>query len=623
MRLQPSHNSDLDQATLVSDSKSDFARDFHSYSNPHQIRVNHVELELEVVFSERVLKGVAVLSFERLSLDRNCSLILDTRDLNVIKVEGSTDGLTYFATSFSLGSRDPILGSSLTIQIMDNCSYIRIEYSTHPNASALQWLDPAQTAGKIQPFMFTQSQPIHARSWIPLQDSPQVRITYNAKIRTPQNLLALMSAENQANEPGDGNYNFQMEQPVPSYLMALAVGDLAFRPLGGRTGVYAEKPVIEKAWLEFADTEKMMEVAEQLYGPYSWGRYDLLVLPPSFPWGGMENPRLTFITPTALAGDKSLVALVAHELAHSWSGNLVTNATWRDFWLNEGVTVYVERRILEEVYGREREEMEALLASENLEKILPGLEEQDRIMHIDLKGRDPDEGITRIPYDKGALFLRYLEETFGRDLFDRFLRDYFTHFAFQSITTADFINYLKENLLGKNPGLASLESVLEWIYGSGIPLNAPQPKSDAFKRVEVQADQWLQGTTPASKLETASWTTHEWLHFLRCLPQPLDVEKMLELDEAFHLTQSDNAEIAHQWLLMAIRNNYRQAYPRVEEFLLSTGRRKLISPLYQELVKTPEGKRKGIAIYSQARPTYHPVAVTTIDNILDWNGKIS
>ena len=615
------NNSDLNSSPV-----SDFARDFHSYSNPHQIKVNHIELELNVLFDKRILEGTAILSFERICADRNLPLILDSHSLNIISVEASTNGSTYNPVPFSLGPTDPILGSPLTIQLIDEECHVRIEYTTMPNASAVQWLEPIQTAGKTHPFMFTQSQPIYARTWIPLQDSPQVRITYNARVRTPPALIGLMSAEILSHQSGSGVYSFRMDQPIPSYLMALAVGDLAFRPLSKRTGVYAEKPVIEKAAWEFADTEKMMEVAEALYGPYSWGRYDLLVLPPSFPWGGMENPRLTFMTPTALAGDKSLVALVAHELAHSWSGNLVTNATWRDFWLNEGFTVYVERRILEKVYGREREEMEAALASANLKDILTSLEPKDRILHIDLKGRDPEEGVTRIPYDKGALFLRHLEKIFGRDRFDRFLRGYFTHFAFQSITTADFLHYLTENLLDKYPALAQEISIEEWIYGPEIPLNAPQPKSDAFKKVEAQADRWLQGNEQASNISASFisaslWTTHEWLHFLKYLPQKLDNEKMKELDEAFHLTSSDNAEIAHQWLLMAIRNQYEQAYPRLVEFLNSIGRRKLIVPLYKELVKTPEGKKTAIAIYDQARPTYHPISMTTIDNILNWHTK--
>lgn len=602
------------------DGQPDPALDYHSYSTPNQIRVNHIDLELDVLFAQRVLKGIAVLTFERLSWDSQF-LILDTRDLDIISVETSTDGLAFNRVPFSLGPEDPILGSPLEIPLADEVNHVRIEYLTRPGASALQWLEPAQTAEKKQPFMFTQSQPIHARSWIPLQDSPQVRITYTARIRTPPNLLALMSADNRAHEPNGGNYFFKMDQPIPSYLMALAVGDLAFRSLGPRTGVYAEKPVIEKAAWEFADIERMMEIAERLYGPYRWGRYDLLVLPPSFPWGGMENPKLTFITPTVLAGDKSLVGLMAHELAHSWSGNLVTNATWRDFWLNEGFTVYVERRIIEEVYGRGREEMEAALARQNLQTVLSSLDEKDRIMHIDLKGRDPDAGITRVPYDKGALFLRHLEETFGRERFDRFLHQYFDHFAFQSITTASFIDYLSENLFDKYPEPAREVSIKKWIYEPELPLNAPLPKSDAFRKVETEADQWLQGIKPAADIEAPSWTTHEWLHFLRYLPRPLDIEKMKELDTSFHLTRSNNVEIAHQWLLMAISSQYKVAYPRLREFLTSTGRRKLIAPLYQELAKTPEGRQDAQEIYSQARLTYHPIAVASVDKILNWNSK--
>lgn len=598
------------------------AQDFHSYSNPHQIRVNHLDLELHVFFDQRVLQGTVVLSFERLAVDGEHPLIVDTRDLSITKTEISINGSNYFPTSFSVGPSDPILGAPLIIQLPqlpDKVNQVRIEYSTSPHASGLQWLDPPQTAGKNEPFMFTQSQPIHARSWIPLQDSPQVRVTYSAKVRTPRDLLAVMSAGNHPEEPRDGNYSFKMDQPIPSYLIALAVGDLTFKSLSQRTGVYAETPVIEKAAWEFAETEKMIEVAERLYGPYRWERYDLLVLPPSFPWGGMENPRLTFISPTVLTGDKSLISLVAHELAHAWSGNLVSNATWRDFWLNEGFTVYVERRILEEVYGRPRAEMEAVLGRQNLENNLATLESKDKIMHIDLKGRDPDAGITRIPYDKGALFLRHLEETFGRAHFDQFLRGYFNHFAFQSITTADFIAYLRKSLLDKEPQLAVVVPVDEWIYQANIPSTAPQPKSNAFEEVERQAEQWLRGEIPASNIQAASWTTHEWLHFLRYLPQELNMSKIEELDQTFQLTHSANPEIAHQWLLMAIQNHYEPAYPRLKEFLTSTGRRKLIKPLYEELVKTPEGNELARTIYDQARPTYHPIAVATIDKIVKWN----
>ncbi|HEX8185774.1 MAG TPA: M1 family metallopeptidase [Blastocatellia bacterium] len=591
-------------------------KDYHSFSNPQQVKVRHVDLDWDVLFDQKMLRGTAVLSLERIGPNKNVPLILDTRKLNITKVEAAANETSYSDTKFKVGKADAILGAPLTIYLPGNATRVRITYSTSPDASGLQWLQPSQTADKNHPFMYTQSEAIHARSWIPLQDTPQVRLTYTARVRAPRELVAVMSAENDPQTARDGDYSFKMSEPIPSYLIALAVGDLDFRPLGKRTGVYAERSVVEKAAAEFEDTEKMIEATETLYGPYRWGRYDLLVLPPSFPIGGMENPRLTFATPTVLAGDKSLVSLVAHELAHSWSGNLVTNATWRDFWLNEGFTVYLERRILEAVYGRPREEMEAVLGRQTLEEEMATLKDRDEILHVNLRGRDPDDGFTQVPYEKGALFLRHLEETFGRARFDQFLRSYFDHFAFQSIITADFLAYLKKNLLDNNPELAAKVPIEEWIYKPGIPATAPRPASDAFSLVEKQADRWLKGEIPASGIQSASWTTHEWLHFLKYLPAEFSKEKMAELDEAFHLTRSGNSEIADQWLLMAIRNRYEAAYARLEEYLTSIGRRKLTKPLYEELVKTPEGKERARAIYQKARPSYHPIAITTIDEIV-------
>jgi leukotriene-A4 hydrolase len=609
-----------EHSTNPSDSLREHAvQDSHSYANPGDVRVRHLDLDLEVLFDQKILKGIAVLSLERVSQNKDAPLILDTRNLTIAQVETSSDGANYTPATFTVGSLDRILGAPLTIQLPEKVNRVRINYSTDPGASGVQWLEPSQTAGKKDPFVFTQSEAIHARSWIPLQDTPQVRVTYTARVRTPRHLLAVMSAENDPRTPRDGDYRFRMPQPIPSYLIALAVGDLSFRPLGRRTGIYAEPPVVDKAAREFSDTEKMVRYTERLYGPYRWGRYDLLVLPPSFPFGGMENPRLTFATPTVLAGDKSLVSLVAHELAHSWSGNLVTNATWSDFWLNEGFTVYLERRILEAVYGRTRAEMEAVLGRRDLEEELATLDDRDEILHIDLNGRDPDAGSTDIPYEKGALFLRHIEQTFGRPRFDRFLRSYFDHFAFQSITTEEFLDYLKKNLLNRYPNLAARVPVTEWIYKPGLPSNAPKPASPAFSRVEEQAKRWLQGEIPAAKIPAAKWTTQEWLHFLKSLPQELDHKKMEELDHAFHLTGSGNSEIAFQWLMMSIRNRYEPAYPRLEEFLTSIGRRKFIKPLYEELAKTPEGKERALAIYRRARPTYHPIAVASIDEVLKWN----
>jgi leukotriene-A4 hydrolase len=599
------------------DAKPDEMRDVHSYANPDQVRVRHVELDLEVFFDRKLLKGTSTLTLVRTASGAP-PLQLDTRDLKIIKAESLNDGTNFTPVKFTLGEADKILGAPLTIEIPAQATKVRIEYETSPNASGVQWLEPVQTAGKKHPYVFTQSEAIHARSWIPLQDSPSVRVTYSARIRTPKELRAVMSAEQDSHAPRNGDYRFNMKQAIPPYLIALAAGDIAFKPLGTRTGVYTEPALLEKAALEFEDTEKMVQATEKLYGPYRWERYDILVLPPSFPLGGMENPRLTFATPTVLAGDKSLVSLIAHELAHSWSGNLVTNATWRDFWLNEGFTTYLERRIIESIYGRQREEMEAALGKQTVEKELADLKEPDQILHIDLAGRDPDDGFTQVPYEKGALFLRSLEETFGRERFDQFLRGYFDEFAFQSITTDDFMAYLKKHLLDANPQLSEKVPVNDWIFRPGLPPVAPQPKSDAFAKVEQQANDWLQGKIEAGKVKTETWSTQEWLHFLRYLPGQLSPAQMQELDRSFNLTKTGNAEIAHQWLLLAIRNKYQAADQRLEAYLTSIGRQKLIKPLYEELVKTADGRTRALTIYRKARSGYHPIAVTAIDKILKW-----
>ncbi|HWB86647.1 MAG TPA: M1 family metallopeptidase [Bryobacteraceae bacterium] len=547
----------------------------HSWSRPEEVRVRHLDLDLDVQFDRRMLDGTVTLHFERMSAG---DLILDTRELIIHSVEN--------ALGFELGATDPVLGAPLTIHVPDGEGWVRVKYSTSPGASALQWLDPQQTAGKTHPFLYSQSQAIHARSWIPLQDTPAVRVTFHARVRTPPGLRAVMAAEL------DGG-GFRMTHPIPSYLIALAAGDLAFQPLGRRCAVYAEPSVVEAASYEFADTESMIAAVEDLYGPYRWGRYDLLVLPPSFPFGGMENPCLTFTTPTVLAGDRSLVSLVAHELAHSWSGNLVTNATWSDFWLNEGFTVYLERRILEKVYGRQRADMEALLGRRELDREMATLPESDRVLHLPLAGRDPDDGCTLVPYEKGALLLRTIEHVVGRERFDAFLRGYFDHFAFCSITTAEFLDYLNREL----PEVSRRIPLEEWIFRPGIPEGAAEPDPTVFD---------------ASPADTRQWTTHHWLHFLRSLDHP----DMAELDRKYHFTQSGNSEIVHEWLLMAVHCNYAPAFPRLEQFLLSVGRRKFLKPLYTELARTPEGLELARRIYEKARPGYHAIARSTIDSIL-------
>ena len=584
-------------------------KDIHSYGNPQQIAVRHADLDLAVSFDSRKLSGTALLWLD--FVDRNAKkLVLDTRDLDIAAADTSPDGSTFTPAHFELGNMDKILGRALTVDVPAAARFVRIRYSTSPDASGLQWLTPAQTAGKAKPFLFSQNQPIAARSWIPLQDSPAVRITYSAKITAPAGLTAVMSAEH--DKSSDGAFGFHMNERVPSYLIALAVGDIAFEPTGNRTGVYAEPSVVKKAAHEFEDMEQMLEAAEHLFGPYRWGRYDVLVLPPSFPFGGMENPRLTFATPTVLAGDKSLVSLVAHEMAHSWSGNLVTNATWSDFWLNEGFTVYIERRIVEAVYGRAREEMEAQLGRAELKQEMAGLPDRDTVLHVNLAGRDPDDGTTLVPYEKGYLLLRQLEEKLGRDRFDKYLRGYFDHFAFQSITTAQAMDYMKAQI----PNVAALVPLEAYVYQPGIPAGAPDPKSEALAKSGDLASRWAADSTIDFHAGTRDWSTQELLFFLRALPEELTSQQMALLDISFHLTETGNDEILDQWLLMSIANGYKPADGALDHFLMTVGRRKYIKPLYAELMKTPEGKARATAIYARARPGYHPMAQSVIDAVV-------
>jgi leukotriene-A4 hydrolase len=573
-------------------------RDIHSFSRPDEAAVRHLALDLDVDFEKQQLSGTATLEIDNRGARE---LILDTNGLTIARV--TADGAP---AEFALGDPVKHLGRALTIAITPSTQSVTIDYSSSPDAAAVQWLAPEQTAGGKHPFLFTQSQAILARTWVPCQDSPGVRMTYEATVRVPRGLLAVMSAENPTETSADGVYRFRMPQPIPSYLLALSVGDLDFRPLGRNCGVYAEKPVVDSAAWELADTQKMIDAAEQIYGPYRWGQYDILVLPPSFPFGGMENPRLTFATPTILAGDRSLVNLVAHELAHSWSGNLVTNATWNDFWLNEGFTVYFERRIMEAVYGRDYSEMLARLGMQDLEQVVEELGRNSRDTHLllDLTGRDPDEAANKLAYEKGYFLLRLIEETVGREKFDAFLRDYFDRHAFQSMTTAQWMIELKQAF----PNI-DLEP---WVHGPGIPANVPKVKSDAFEKVEEQVRAFERGEA----MRTSNWSTHEWIHFLRHLPKPLTREQMAKLDADFELSASGNSEILHEWLLQAIENRYEPAYDALERFLLRQGRRKFLKPLYEKMAKSdPERAR---AIYAKARPTYHAVSRGTIDTILKW-----
>lgn len=589
--------------------KTNIAKDLHTQSNADSVQVKHLELDIAVDFDRKQISGSATWNINNTNSKR--SLKLDTYDLGIDSVY--VDGKN---SSFITGAFVEHLGSVLQIPIESSSKQVKVYYHTGKNARALQWLEPQQTNGKKHPFLFTQSESIYARSWIPCADGPGIRYTYNARVTVPKGLMALMSAENPQHANDSGIYHFNMDIPVPAYLMALAVGDIQFRKIDERTGVYAEPTMIDKAEYEFAEVGKMVSTAEKLYGPYRWGRYDALVLPPGFPIGGMENPKLTFCTPTIIAGDRSLMNLIAHELAHNWSGNLVTNATWDDFWLNEGFTVYFERRITEAMTDKSYADMLWELGYQDLEKEVTdiGKDSKDTWLKLDLNGRDPDDGLTDIPYEKGAAFLRLLEEQVGRTNMDAFLNKYFNEHAFKTITTEAFLTYLDENLLHGDSALNKKLNVNAWVYGPGIPSNCPRVNPERFKKVDETRLTFLAGKA-IDKPATTNWSTNEWLHFLRKMPKPLKAEQLLSLDNQFHFTQSGNSEIADLWYIMAIAADYNPAYTAMDNFLSRVGRRKFLEPLYNEMMAT--GKQAmAKEIYHKYRMNYHPLAQMTLDKIV-------
>ncbi|MFC4250051.1 M1 family metallopeptidase [Sinimarinibacterium flocculans] len=591
------------------------ATDPHSYANTTAFGTRHFELDLDVDFDRRVLSGHVVLQLDRRDAQA-ATLVLDTRDLDIRAVSvGTADG-ALTPTAFSLDARDPVLGSALRISLPPPADTVRIDYATQPQASGLQWLTPEQTTDKQHPFLFTQSQAIHARSWIPLQDTPQIRSSFEARIRTPKPLLAVMAAEMQADPARDGDYRFEMPQPIPSYLIALAVGDLRFQAMSERTAIYAEPSVVARAAAEFEDTEAMMQRSEAIYGPYRWGRYDLLILPSAFPYGGMENPRLTFATPTVIAGDKSLVSLVAHELAHSWSGNLVTNASWGDFWLNEGFTNHLTYRIMEEIFGADRGAQERALGANDLKETLARLtRDDDKTLLPDLAGRDPDDNVTDVPYERGALFLAYLEDRFGRDTFDAFLRKWFDAHAFQSVTTPQFLAFLDRELLQPNPGIVSAAQIDAWLRSPTMPADTVWPQSAAFAQVDAERSRFLGGSDTA-QLAVDGWSTRQWQYFLDGMPEQLDAAQLQALDAAFDLSSGRNAAIATRWFCIVARNTYAPAYPQMEQHLKSIGRMLLIVPVYRELAKTEDGRALARRIYEEAHAGYHPIAQDAIAGVL-------
>lgn len=590
------------------------AVDYHSYAKPLEARVTHVALDVTVDFDTKRIGGTAALDIQHRPDAKQ--IILDDNGLEIGSV---TDG-SKKPLQWQVGTKDPILGTPLTIALRPDTSRIIVDYKSAPDAGALLWLTPAQTAGKKSPFMFSQGESIQNRSWIPTQDSPGIRQTWEATVHVPAGMTAVMSApriEQPITQGGESVFNFRMDHSVAPYMIAIAVGDLAFHSLGPRTGVWTEPVTLPAAARELSDTEKMVAAAEKLYGPYRWGRYDVLVLPPSFPFGGMENPTMTFATPTFIAGDKSLVSLIAHELSHSWSGNLATNATWNDFWLNEGMTTYAERRVIEELYGKKVANEQIALGIDALNKAVAengGPSGPDTRLHLDLKGRDPDLGGTDIAYEKGAAFLRTIEAIVGRDKFDEWLKGWFGRHLFQPVTSAMFLSDIRQNLVKGDKNLERKLMLDRWVYQPGVPPNMVRPPADTFAEQDKDSAAFANGS--AAPDDWSHWTTDERLRFLNRLPRKLPKSRLDALQAAYNLNGATNMEVRFAWLDLVVNNRYEPGVQSLSQFLTSQGRGKFVKPLITALARDSSwGRPIAARIYAEARPLYHPIVTRDLDKL--------
>jgi leukotriene-A4 hydrolase len=611
--------------------------DDHSYSNLKEIHTTHLDLELDVSFQNKTIYGVARHSMKNNGTD---TAIFDIKGLKIQKITlGEKNNER--ETDFVIGNMDvdSVLGQPLLVSIDKKTTKVNIYYQTSEYSEALGWLDSNLTSSGSKPFLFTQGQAILTRTWIPSQDSPSNRITYKAKVKVPNDLMAVMSAKNAKKSNLTGFYEFEMNKAIPTYLISLAVGDLVYHPFSKNSGVYCEPQLKEACSKEFVDLPKMITAAEKLYGKYQWEQYDLLVLPYSFPFGGMENPMLTFVNPTIIAGDKSLVSVVAHELAHSWSGNLVTNRTWNDFWLNEGFTVYFEERIMEELYGKEVSDILASIEMHDLENELERIKQskfpEDSRLFLELKKRNPDDAMTAVAYVKGAFFLKTLEQKFGRQRFDQFLNSYFKKFAFKTVNSKMFVTFLEDNLIRPNKIKFNYN---DWIYKQGLPSNCVRINSGRLNRMKDYALNYSKGIdvfAPKIKyrfvkikgkkkrkkmieqIKRNDFIVQEWQTFIHSLPEKMSKSKLQKLDTYFSFKNCGNSEIMTDWYILGIKNNYAELNPEIKKFLGKVGRRKYLIPIYESLIRNEKTKTFAKRIFEENKTNYHPVSRKSLEKMFE------
>ncbi|XP_063540156.1 leukotriene A-4 hydrolase isoform X1 [Cydia strobilella] len=594
-----------------------------SYSRPEIAVVKHTSFSLNVDFEKKVLSGSALITVD--VLQDTGEVILDTSNLTIHSIE-LEDGTPL---KYTLGDDLHNYGSKLTIklpktEIAGETLKIKIDYASSQTASALQWLEPSQTSGKKHPYLFSQCQPIHARSIIPCQDTPAVKFTYDAEVTAPEEFTVLMSALR--GESRSAKATFRQPVPIPAYLLAIAVGVLDSRELGPRSRVWSEKEEIEKSAWEFAETEKYLQAAERLCGPYVWTQYDLLVLPPSFPYGGMENPCLTFVTPTLLAGDRSLADVLVHEIMHSWTGNLVTNRNFEHFWLNEGFTVFLERKvgaslIDDSAEAKKSRDFHSLLGLQELTEAVSDLGQTNPLTRlvVDLKGVHPDDGFSTVPYEKGSLFLRYLEDLVGGpEVFDDFLRSYLNHFARKSLDTDQFKAYLLK-YFSDNEKLNAVDWKA-WLNTSGMPPVIPDYDTSMTKAITTLLGQ-INDNHEFKYGDVKVFTPHQIIHLLQELIErpPLSVDSLRSMGQAYKLDTSKNAEIKYRWLRLCIRSKDLDKVPEALDFVNKQGRMKYVRPIYRDLYAWEEVRQQAINNFLENEKYMMHVSAYTVRKDLHLN----
>ena len=586
-------------------------RDPHSFSNTEQGKIDHIDFHMEIQFENHTIQAQAIYSFNSPIKD---SLFLDMRDLDIKRVHSGGREIEW-----EIDQHDTLKGKRLHLRDLSGATACTIEYSTNPSASALQWLKPSQTAGGQHPFLYSQSQPIHARSIFPCQDTPSVRFTFSAEVEVPNPLSVVMGASPVGSriEETTSHFRFDMPQPIPSYLFAIAAGNINFNSIGPRSGIYAEPEFLDSASWEFAKTEDMLEVAEGLFGQYEWDRYDILILPPSFPYGGMENPRLTFLNPMFIVGDRSETIIVTHELAHAWTGNLVTNATWEDFWLNEGWTTYAQSRITEELEGREYSQFRAALSRDFMfeDMNLFGLESIQTRLNFRMEGVDPDEALSSIPYHKGSAFLTLLEETFGRERFDAFIKKYIANFKFKSLSTKGFIDFLTQEF----PKIEEQVNIHEWLFEPGFPSNAPVLQSNIYRNIVTFVEGFNKGEMPTER-DVAGWKPAEIVLFLRLIPEKISIENCRYLEALFDFKGEQNPTPLSFFYIIALHSGYEDAWPGIQKLVRRIGRGLLVNRIYRAIVKSDWARDRAHELLESSRSRYHPLTIAGIENILTEAG---